>query len=62
MISYYKIVTNTMLFDFEYYNDYCLQFINQYFEFWSSAIDSNISLTRRIIMFKKHVLTLKSFS
>lgn len=62
MISYYKIVTNTMLFDFEYSNDYCLQFINQYFEFWSSAIDSNISLTRRIIMFKKHVLTLSFIS
>lgn len=51
-----------MLFDYEYSNDNCLQFINQYFEIWSSNADKNISLTRRIIMFKKHILTLSSLS
>ncbi len=51
-----------MLFNFEYSNDNCLKFVNDYFQIWSSKLDPSLSLTRRIILFKKHILTMSSIS
>jgi hypothetical protein len=51
-----------MLFDFENSDDNCLNFINYYFEMWSTTNAIGCSTIKKICMFKSHIVRLRWIS